>query len=379
MIHITAKEKCCGCQACEQVCPKGCITMQADREGFNYPVVNVAHCVQCGLCETVCPVLNPYPLRHPIRVQAVRSLDEDVRQCSSSGGLFTELAHWILAKGGVIFGARLTADWRVVHDYVENESDLAAFRGSKYVQSEIGDSFKRVRTFLKEGRWVLFVGTSCQVSALLHFLNKRQERLLTVDVVCHGVPSVTIWQTYLKYITQNALGEIRQIRFRDKENGWKNYCFVCEWKGGQLREVFRENAFMKAYLSNSLLRPSCYHCPCKSFASESDLTLADYWGVQDLQPELDDDRGIGLAFVHTQQMSEILSVLPLAITEVRAPLGELIKYNPSIERSVRAPLPLKRFVFYRLLACKVPFAWLVKILLRNRGIVGFLKSIIGKK
>ena len=379
MIQITCKAQCCGCNACVQICPVHCISQQTDHEGFMYPLVDSTRCLQCGLCEKVCPVLHPIAERKPLEVKAVRSLEETTRMHSSSGGLFTELAHWVLKQGGVVFGALFSDQWMVEHGYTETENRLEAFRGSKYVQSNINQSFKEVRTFLRQGRWVLFSGTSCQVSALHHFLQSEADHLLTVDVVCHGVLSAKVWQTYLKELSHNAVSQITQIQFRNKQKGWKNYSFLCDWGRGRIQEPFKQNLYMKAYLSDSLLRPSCYQCPCKSFASASDLTLADYWGVQELQPELDDDRGLGLAFVHTERMREILQGLPLVREKVSATLGELQRYNPSIGRSVSAPLPLKRFLFYRLLGWKVPFAWLVNVLLRKRGIIGFLKSIMGKK
>ena len=379
MIRITCKAQCCGCNACVQICPVHCISQQIDHEGFVYPLVDSARCLQCGLCDKVCPVLHPTAQRKPLDVKAVRSLEESTRLQSSSGGLFTELARWVLEQGGVVFGALFSDQWMVEHGYAETEKGLEAFRGSKYVQSSINQSFKEVRTFLKQGRWVLFSGTSCQVSALHHFLRSESDRFLTVYVVCHGVLSAKVWQTYLNELSNNAVSQITQIQFRNKQKGWKNYSFFCEWDKGRIQEPFKNNLYMKAYLSDSLLRPSCYQCPCKSFASGSDLTLADYWGVQELQPELDDDRGLGLAFVHTERMREILQDLPLVKEEVSASLGELQKYNPSIGQSVSAPLRLKRFLFYRLLGRKVPFVWLVNVLLRKRGIVGFLKSIMGKK
>lgn len=379
MIQITQKKNCCGCQACEQACPAGCISMRMDAEGFAYPVVDEKRCVHCDLCEHVCPMLNPSAEREPIALLAARSQQETVRASSSSGGLFTELARWVLRQGGVVFGARFAEDWTVLHDWTDEEEGLMAFQGSKYVQSRIGNTFKQVRALLKEDRWVLFSGTSCQIAALRRFLRKDYGCLLTVDVVCHGVPSAKIWQSYLKRLAGDTTHSIRHVRFRDKQQSWKNYQFVCLWKGGEVRESFRENAYMKAFLSDSLLRPSCYHCPCKSFATPSDLTLADYWGIQVLQPALDDDRGIGLAFVHTERMREILQELPLVMEKVTAPLCELQRYNPSIARSVNAPLPVKRFLFYRLLACGVPFSFLVNVLLRKRGIIGFVKQKLGMK
>lgn len=379
MIQITRKEQCCGCNACVQICPVHCISRQIDREGFMYPLVDSTRCLQCGLCEKVCPMLHPAAQREPLEVKAVHSLEETTRLQSSSGGLFTELARWVLQQGGVVFGALFADQWMVEHSYAETEKRLEAFRGSKYVQSNIGQSFQEIRYFLKQGRWVLFSGTSCQVSALHHFLQFESDRLLTVDVVCHGVLSAKVWQTYLKELSNNAVSTITQIQFRNKQKGWKNYSFLCEWDKGRIQEPFKKNLYMKAYLSDSLLRPSCYQCPCKSFASASDMTLADYWGVQELQAELDDDKGVGLVFIHSERIAQIIEGLPLAIKPVSASMEDLLRYNPSIGRSVDAPISIKRILFYRLLDCRVPFSLLVNLLLQKRGIIGFVKRLIGKK
>ena len=199
MIDIKEKNNCCGCSACVQICPKQCISMAADNEGFLYPQVNSAICIDCGLCEKVCPVINQSAPREPLVVYAAKNNNEDIRLKSSSGGIFTLLAEKVIEEGGVVFGAKFDADWNVVHDYTETIEGLAAFRGSKYVQSIIGDNFKTAKQFLNNGRKVLFSGTPCQIAGLKKYLRKEYDNLLTVDVVCHGVPSPMVWRDYLDY------------------------------------------------------------------------------------------------------------------------------------------------------------------------------------
>lgn len=169
MIHITDREKCCGCEACIQRCPQQCITLHEDGEGFLYPETDEGRCIDCGLCEKVCPVIFQGTGRRPLNVYAAKNPDEEIRWESSSGGVFTLLAEKILSEGGVVFGARFDARWEVVHDYTENVEGLSAFRGSKYVQSRIGDSFRQTECFLKTGRKVLFSGTPCQIAGLKLF------------------------------------------------------------------------------------------------------------------------------------------------------------------------------------------------------------------
>ena len=378
MLQITDKKMCCGCRACVQSCPVSCIRMEEDSDGFSYPTVDVSLCIECGACERVCPMRNPYPPREAGTVYAARSLNTLTRENSSSGGLFMELAHWVLRQGGVVFGVRFTGKWTVEHGFAETEEELVAFRGSKYVESNTDGSFEKVQAFLREGRRVLFSGTSCQIAALNHFLRKKYDKLLTVEVVCHGVPSAKLWSAYLNYLTGKHPELVRDIRFRSKETGWKNYSFVCDMGHRCVQEPFHENAYMQAFLSDSLLRPSCYSCACKMFATESDLTLADYWGVQHLQPEADDDRGTGLVFVHSEKALEMIKSLPVSLDAVAAPFETLLRYNPAIGRPVRIsrPMKIKRRLFYMGLGAGVPFPLLVRAVLKKRGIVGIIKRLL---
>lgn len=225
MINIKEKHNCCGCSACVQVCPKQCISMSADNEGFLYPQIDTAICIDCGLCEKVCPVINQNEPREPLAVYAANNNNEDIRLKSSSGGIFTLLAEQIISEGGVVFGARFNENWEVVHDYTEAIEGLEPFRGSKYVQSIIGDNFIKAKQFLTDGRKVLFSGTPCQIAGLKKFLRKEYENLLTVEVVCHGVPSPMVWRDYLDYkrakraagknsVSKSAMPPLRRPKIR---------------------------------------------------------------------------------------------------------------------------------------------------------------------
>ena len=198
MIKILDKKDCCGCNACVQKCPKHCITMKEDKEGFLYPNVDENVCIDCHICEKVCPVLNQNMERMPLNVYVGKNPNEEIRIKSSSGGLFTMLAEQVIDDIGVVFGATFNEKWTVVHDYVETKEGLAKFRGSKYVQSNIGNSFKKAMDFLNEGRKVLFSGTPCQIAGLKNYLRKDYDNLITVDFICHGVPSPGVFRTYLQ-------------------------------------------------------------------------------------------------------------------------------------------------------------------------------------
>lgn len=356
MIQITEKCKCCGCEACAQKCPRQCIQMRTDEEGFWYPEVNKVECIECGLCEKVCPVINQNEDKRPLKVYAAINPDVEVRQKSSSGGIFSLLAQYILSKEGVVFGARLNNKQEVVHDYCETLEEFSPFRGSKYVQSLIGNSYKQAETFLKADRKVLFSGTSCQIAGLHKYLRKEYENLLTIDVVCHGVPSPLVWRKYCdeillkktgveNTIKQQSASNIR-ISFRDKSNGWKNYNMLVKNEHDILyKECFRENPFMKIFLRDISLRPSCYACPTKSGKSGSDITLADFWGIERYYPQMDDDKGTSLVMLNTEKGLDTFMQMKCKVQE--ATYIQALEHNPSIERSVQEPV-LRSFFFKKI-------------------------------
>ena len=193
MIEITEKYLCCGCAACVQRCPKQCIILHEDHEGFLYPKVDTDNCIDCALCEKVCPILNEGSNRKPLKVYAAINKDEKIRLESSSGGIFTLLAEQTIGEDGVVFGARFDENWQVRLDYTETIEGIAVFRGSKYVQARTENTYQQAEFFLREGRKVLFAGTPCQIAGLKKFLRKEYDNLLAVDFVCHGVPSPKVW------------------------------------------------------------------------------------------------------------------------------------------------------------------------------------------
>lgn len=343
MIDVKDKKKCTGCHACMSVCPRKCIRMMPDEEGFLYPQVDKEQCIGCGACEKVCPVLHPSDRQFPLQVYAARNWDEDVRMSSSSGGVFTLLAREIIRRGGVVFGASFAKDWQVVHSWTEQMEGLAAFQGAKYVQSLMGDTYLQVCRFLKQGRWVLFSGTPCQVAGLKHFLRTSYERLLTVDVVCHGVPSPLVWRTYLDSINPcNA--PITALSMRDKSRGWKQYGMEIRTEDTVLYTgKAAMNLYSQGYLDNLYLRPSCYACPVRKGRSHSDLTLGDFWGIERVYPSMDDNRGTGLVLVNTPMGMNFYRSLLVLQKEVT--YEQALRGNPSLEYS--APLTEVREEFWR--------------------------------
>ena len=347
MIDIKNKQDCCGCSACVQRCPKQCIMMAEDNEGFLYPQVDTSKCVDCHLCEKVCPVINQDEARTPLKVYAAKNSDDDIRLKSSSGGIFTLLAEQTIKGGGVVFGACWDKDWNVKHDYIDNISDLQRFRSSKYLQSVIGDNYLKAEQFLKTGRKVMFTGTPCQIAGLKHFLRKEYDNLLAVEIICHSVPSPGVWQQYLTtrlHTLKWNKSDIRNISFRDKKTGWKTYSFVIENNdGNSFSELSNKNAFMRGFLADLYTRPSCHACPAKQLRSGSDLTLGDFWGIESLMREIDDDKGVSAIIVNSDKGKQVLHNINVELYEVQ--YDELTTRNPALVKSF--PITPKRIEFFK--------------------------------
>ena len=343
--------------------------MQTDEEGFPYPVVNKEICIDCGLCEKVCPVINQSEPRKPLRVYAAKNKNEGIRIQSSSGGIFTLLAETVINESGVVFGAKFDKDWNVVHDFTETIEGIAAFRGSKYVQSTVGHTYSQAKKFLQAGRKVLFSGTPCQIAGLKKYLRKEYDNLLTVDIICHGVPSPKVWNIYLEEICSKQLktrpdgkntvasakgGEykscIETISFRSKVTGWKRFSFIMKLnlpthdgkKQAYLAETLDKNAYMRAFLTDTILRPSCYNCSTKNGKSHSDITIADFWGINDIDPSFDDDKGCCAIFINTEKGA---TIYPLELTEYKEKtFDEVIRYNSAYYKSPKAHPKREEFI-----------------------------------
>ena len=374
MIHITDKSNCCGCAACAQRCPKQCITMQLDDEGFYYPQVDATTCIDCGLCEKVCPVINQEASRQPVQCIAARGKQETVVKNSSSAGIFYLLAEKTIQNKGVVFGARFNDAWDVVHSWTDTIEGIKPFMSSKYVQSQIVDSYKQAEAFLKEGREVLFSGTPCQISGLKHFLRNPYDNLICIDVICHGAPSPGVWREYLKYeispkgrkntvpsLLYSPLSEgdalrIKGISFRDKRLGWKKYSFVLLTSKGDSRSEGNSvsssyktivqqkhyyNLYMKTFMANLTIRQSCFACPTRKGKSGSDILLGDYWGIARYYPEFFDKNGVSMALAYTDKGKQLLASLDLHT--------QVIKYSETVGNTnieSNDPYPCGRDTFF---------------------------------
>ena len=263
MIEVKNKMECCGCHACFNVCPVNAIEMKEDEKGFKYPIIDKEKCVNCGLCDKVCPIKEKVCISNEPVAYAAYNKDEEIRKESSSGGIFTLLAEKILEKQGIVFGAIFDDNFHVIHTYIDSKKQLEKLRGSKYVQSTIGDCYKIAKQYLEEDKYVLFTGTPCQIEGLRSYLQKDYKKLYTQDIICHGVPSPKVWEKYMEY-RKNKDKEIPQkIYFRNKDNGWKRYNVKFKYKQGEYKNRQSKDVYMQAFLRDISLRDSCYHCNFK--------------------------------------------------------------------------------------------------------------------
>lgn len=350
MITINHKQQCCGCSACMEVCPQKCITMQADHEGFYYPSADPEKCIDCNLCIQVCPVRQQGHPHKPHLVYAAVHPDNLIRMQSSSGGIFSLLAERILQKKGIVFGATFDKNWNVEHNHISDRADLAKFRGSKYVQSSINGQFAQAEKFLNQGKKVLFSGTPCQIAGLKQYLRKDYPLLFTVDFICHGVPSPAVWQSYLNELLSRYnidRSSIKKINFRDKKSGWKKFSFSLSYekqgKEKTMTELFYRNHYLRGFLHNIYLRPSCYACPAKAGKSNSDITIADFWGVRHIFPEMYDDEGTSLIMINSEKGK--LLYQQTGILSKETDYESVFPSNKSIENPAELPVEKRRIFF----------------------------------
>lgn len=344
-IQLASRDACTGCAACASVCPTGSITMREDKEGFLQPHIDAKTCINCHKCEKTCPIVSPITPPPDFETQAYAAInkDEAIRMRSSSGGMFHALAKWTIEQGGVVFGARFDENWDVVHDYTETLEGIEPFMRSKYVQSRIGDTFKQAKQFLEQGRWVLYSGTPCQIGGLKADLHKDYDNLLTIDFICHGVPSPMVWQGYLSWLNQ----DIVNINFRDKTKGWQTNPHVTIDSYNHTVSLHqKDDLYFCGFLKDIYLRKSCYDCCFKTVKRISDITLADAWGVQTYCPEMYDDKGTSAVFLHTEKGLSIVSMLTENFSQNSLSIDYVSRNNTSMTCSAKRSSTRQLFFFF---------------------------------
>ena len=327
---------CCGCTACYAICPKNAITMSANAEGFKYPVIDKNKCIDCGLCCKVCPLDKAYEVQVKAQTSfACTAKDENFVKQSSSGGVFAILANMFIEKQAVIYGAAFDGDWNVKHIRVNQKEDLKKLYTSKYVQSDMSDNFKFVKADLDSSKEVLFAGTPCQVAGLKSYLGKDYDNLTTVDFICHGVPSPLVWKCYLNEKAESLKSKITDISFRDKKDGWKNFGFMIKTEDQNINyEKAGDNIYMNGFLKDLYLRPSCYDCKFKTLNRASDITLADFWGIDKVLTEMYDEKGVSLCWTSSKKGSEILAKVLEKTVYQKVDLQEAVRHNSAALKSV---------------------------------------------
>lgn len=345
MITITDKTNCCGCSACANICPKKCISMKADEEGFLYPCVDDSACINCKLCEKICPISNKPQTFPVLKTYAAKHKNVEIKLKSSSGGMFSALAEQILKEGGVVFGATFDKEWKVTHAYAENLQDLDKLRRSKYVQSDIGNTYQQAKIFLERGRKVLFTGTPCQIAGLKNYLGHTPVNLVTADIICHGVPSPGVWGKFLDETISPA--SVAAIDFRHKRFGWDNSYLSIKLKDNQelpkpkglfvyvKNFLYRSNGklFRLIYrlpygISNLYERPSCHVCPFKGKNKSSDFTMGDLWGVKHIAAEMYDNNGVSVLMINSEKAMALFRTVAPDLVYKEIPLNFVTQYNP---------------------------------------------------
>ena len=346
-------DACCGCGGCAAACPASCVSMGPDACEFLHPMVDGSSCVGCGRCDSVCPVLNGRPEARPLSVHWGKSLDTHERLRSSSGGVFALLARGVLAEGGVVAGAAWGPGFGSVHHVlVEDAAGLDSVMRSKYVQSAVGpEVYAGVREALRSGRRTLFSGTACQVAGVRNYLGRLADsgRFLSVDVVCHGAPSPGLWARWAEYKEEGAGSVLQEVNMRDKSTGWRSYSVSYGYagdEGGAPRgesSPSQDDWYMRAFLANASLRPSCFSCPSK-LSCGSDLTLGDFWSIQSAHPEIDCVGGVSAVLVNTRKGVEVLESVAVGLRLGSSSFERVLAGNPCLACSSRPCVEREAFM-----------------------------------
>ena len=340
------KNLCSGCSACLNICPKKAISMKKEN-GFLYPSIDYSVCIDCHNCEKICPQLSSSKKYEEPFIIAAYAKDENIRKNSSSGGIFSLFAQKYLSNNGIVIGCAMAEDFKSAkHIAIKNEQDLRFLRGSKYLQSQTGQIFSDVKKFLLEGKNVLFSGTPCQVAGLSAFIpDSMKKNLLTIDVICHGVPSPLVWEKYIEAREKEAGAKTKAVSFRKKTDKTKEYSLFIEFENGKtFNESIKNNFYLRGFVNNLFLRPSCYNCEIKNNAYKSDITLADYWGAEDVFEKEEVEKGISLVITHSEKGKKELAILQTSAFMIEVNKEAALKKNQSYYKKAKINSLTKNFM-----------------------------------
>ena len=346
MISIKNKQDCCGCGSCAAICPKNCISMKEDNEGFLYPLVNESNCINCNQCVKACPIINANEeiINKKQKAVIASSKNKSILMESTSGGFFSHIALFVLKHGGVVYGAAFDKSFRVVHICVEKIEELYRLRNSKYVQSDLSGAFRDIKSKLKKGLIVCFSGTPCQIEALLCFLGNKPDNLILVDVVCRAVPSPGIWKKYLNYMSKEH-GEISSIRFRDKKYGYQYSTMLIQFSNGnEIRNSIESDIWLRMFFSGMIIRPSCANCKFRKRYRNSDFTIWDCFAVSDYTKKINENKGATAVLIHSMKGIFLLERIKKELTLYSVSADRIV--NRMKELSISPSMNPKRSRFY---------------------------------
>lgn len=385
-------QNCSSCGACANVCARNAISMQLDREGFYRPLIDVDKCVQCGTCEKACPwnnaVKNPNGSVESPRTVAAFASNETIRLESSSGGIFTVLAEKILDDGGVVIGVAQLSPTKFGHVVVDNKGDLCKLRGSKYVQADVGFVYREVRSLLKSGKKILFSGTPCQVAALYAVLgNNVYADLFTVDIVCHGTPSVKVFEKYVRELELSHRSSLESVVFRDKGTGWAGYSLLHRFVDGDSFLVNHDQSkYMRLFLNRICQNQSCVKCRYRKLPRIADITLGDFWGISKYHPEMNDDKGTSVVLLNSDHGRMLFASVKENVIQCESKVEYAISGNSCIVRSSEQHpnrtdffANLDKYTLNKLIKMYCPYPSLVeKLYYRLRSVLGRIRNKVAK-
>lgn len=373
MEEIIKRNRCTGCTACMNNCPKGAISFKEEKDGFKYPVIDQDKCIDCGLCKKNCPVLNTKKNESLNKCFVGYNKNSSERLNASSGSIFSLIANYILDNGGVVVGAAFNENHCLKHIAIEKKDNLWPLRKSKYLQSDLDHIFSYIRGQLKTKK-VLFVGTPCQVAGIKSFI-KNNDNLITIDLFCHGVPSPKLFTKYVKELEDTNNDKLINYDFRDNSTGWDSYSNRATFKNKEIITNRRKNEYMQLFLSDIALRESCYNCNFKLGNKYSDLTLGDFWGVKKYYPEMYIKEGVSAIIINTEKGVNVFETLKDDIKYKACKIEEIISGNNSLKVSCK--MPKNRGNFFNDLDI-MDFYNLSKKYKKNQTILDKIKKIIKK-
>lgn len=333
MIDIVNKDQCVVCGNCINACPQNCISFNEEFESFVYPTIDYNKCVKCEKCTKVCPALNIPKSTHSNEFYAVKNKNEDILKISSSGGIFYQLAKHIIEQGGFVVGAIFDNNINVKHIIIDKDEKISSLCGSKYVQSNIMDVFPKIEEKLKENKLVLFCGCPCQTAAVKTYFGEKYTNLLLVDFICHGTVSPIVFEAYKQYLEKKYKSKIVDFKFRDKTNGWLYSGPKVTFENSVIHTTpLYKDIYMQGYFNNLNVRRSCYYCEYKNYKSASDITMADFWGIQNLLPDFYNEMGNSALIINTTNGSNLWNEIKSNFCFIPVNKELILKENSGLEQ-----------------------------------------------